>query len=336
MSKKANPTLVGTFVLVAIFLTVAVVIVLGGFRIKDDRIRCVTFFTGSLYGLDVGAPVTFRGVTVGRVTSIQINYDRQQSTYIIPVYIDIEQNPDPSGRVSTQASAEIAGTTIAQLIDQGMRAQLKISSLLTGKLYIDLDFHPKTQVELHDKVADLIEIPTLPSGLEQITQRLESLPLDEIIQKAASALDGINSIINSAETRKTLLSLEKTLANIDTLTEEAGSELSLLSDELQKGLAGITSLADTAGTFLHTVSKEAVPTSRDLRQMLTSLDAMALALTKTLESINQATAKDSTLSYQMINSLRELESAASSIRQLTEFLQRYPNALVFGQGEDKP
>jgi len=336
LSKKANPTLVGTFVLCAIGLTVAAVILLGDIRLKDDRIRCVTFFTGSLRGLDVGAPVAFRGVTIGRVTNIQINYDRQRSNYIIPVYIDIEQHPDPSGKASAQSSAEIAGTTIAQLIDQGMRAQLKISSLLTGKLYIDLDFHPNTQVELHSKATDLIEIPTLPSGLEQITQRLESLPLDEILHKTASALDGINNIINSAETRKTLLALENTLVNIDALSEQAGNELSLMSDELRKGLAGFTSLADTAGTFLHTVSKEAVPMSRDLRQMLTSLDATALALTETLESINQVTAKDSTLSYQMVNSLRELEVAAASIRQLTEYLQRYPNALVFGPGEDKP
>lgn len=336
MSKKANPTLVGAFVLGAIVLTVAAVIVLGGLRLKDDRIHGVTFFTGSLRGLDVGAPVTFRGVTIGRVTNIQINYDRQQSNYIIPVYIDIEQHPDPSGKISTQASVEIAGTRIAQLIDQGLRAQLKISSLLTGKLYIDLDFHPNTQVELHNKDADLIEIPTLPSGLEQITQRLESLPLDEILHKTASALDGINSIINSPETRKTLLALENTLVNIDALTEQAGNELSQMSGELRQGLASITSLADTAGIFLQTVNKEAVPMSRDLRQMLTSLDATALALTETLDSINQLTAKDSTLSYQVVNSLRELESAASSIRQLTEYLQRYPNALVFGQGENKP
>ena len=335
MSKQANPTLVGAFVLGAIVLTVAAVIVLGGLRLKDDRIRCVTFFTGSLRGLDVGAPVTFRGVTIGRVTNIQISYDHQQSNYIIPVYIDIEQHPNPSGKASTQSSAEIAGTRISQLIDQGLRAQLKLSSLLTGKLYIDLDFHPNIEVKLHGKAADFIEIPTLPSGLEQITQRLESLPLDEILHKTAAALDGINSIINSTETRKTLLALENTLINIDALTKQAGEELSLMSSELQQGLASITSLADTAGIFLHTVNKEAEPISHDLRQMLTSLDVAAMALTETLASINQLTAKDSTLSYQMVNSLRKLESAASSIRQLTDFLLQYPNALLFGHGEDK-
>ena len=336
MSKKANPTLVGTFVLCAIGLIIAAVIVLGNIRFKDDRIHCIAFFTGSLRGLDVGAPVTFRGVTIGRVTNIHINYDRRQSNYIIPVYIDIEQHPDPSGRTSTQSAVEIAATTIQHLIDQGLRAQLKLSSLLTGKLYIDLDFHPTTEVQRHGTVTERIEIPTLPSGLEQITQRLEGLPLDEIIHKTASALEGINNIINSADTRETLQALEQTLISLNALTHQASSELFQVSTEMKKGLAAITSLADTADILLQTVTNETMPTGRDLRQVLISLDATALTLTETLDNIDQLTARDSLFMYQVVNSLRELETTASSIRHLSEYLQRHPNALIFGQGGDKP
>jgi paraquat-inducible protein B len=336
LSKKANPTLVGAFVLCAIGLIVVAIIALGNIRFKDDRIHCIAFFSGSLRGLDVGAPVTFRGVTIGRVTNIHINYDRRQSNYIIPVYIDIEQHPDPSVSLAKQPSAENAATAIQQLIDQGLRAQLKLSSLLTSKLYIDLDFYPNTEIERHSADVDLIEIPTLPSGLEQITQRLESLPLDEILHKTISALDGINNLINSPETAPILLALEDMLINFTALTKQARDELPLLSAELKKGLTAIISLADTTEIFLHTLTEETILTSRDLRQMLISLNTAARSLEETINNIGQLTAKDSLFMYQAGNALRELEATASSVRQLSEYLQRYPNALILGQGEDKP
>lgn len=335
MSKKANPALVGAFVLAAVALTVAAVIALGSIKFKDNTFRCVAFFTGSLYGLDLGAAVTFRGVTIGRVSEIRINFDQQQNNYIIPVYIDIEQTQALEDNQANR-NPETLRNMIQQLIGQGLKAQLKTSSLLTGKLYIDLAFFPDTEVGLHSKDPELIEIPTQPSGLEQITQKLESLPLSEILNKTASALDGINSIINSTETRHALQALDSTLDRLDTLLAKADAELPGLTVELKKGLTNFSTLSVTASTFLKTADKELPPMSRDLQHLLTSLNGTATALTQTLNNIEQITAKDSLLSYQVTSSLQEIERAASSIRQLTDYLQQNPNALLFGQGEDKP
>lgn len=336
MSKKANPTLVGAFVLAAVALTVAAIIALGNIKFKDNTFRCVAFFTGSLYGLDLGAAVTFRGVTIGRVSEIRINFDQQQNNYIIPVYVDIEQTQALEGNQADSRDPKILREMIQQLIGKGLKAQLKTSSLLTGKLYIDLAFFPDTEVRLHSKDPELIEIPTQPSGLEQITQKLESLPLNEILNKTASALDGINSIINSTETRHALQALDSTLARLDTLLAKADSELPVLTAELKKGLTNFSTLSLTASAFLKTADKELPPMSRDLQHLLTSLNGTATALTKTLNNIEEITAKDSLLSYQVTSSLQEIEKAAASIRQLTDYLQQNPNALLFGQGEDKP
>lgn len=336
MSKKANPALVGTFVLAAIALTVAAIIMLGNIKFKDNKFRCVAYFTGSLYGLDIGASVTFRGVAIGRVSKIAINFDSQQNNYIIPVYIDIEQTPDLGDQQALSWNPKNIQQRIEQLISQGMRAQLKISSLLTSKLYVDLAFSPDTEAHLHGKDGKLCEIPTLPSGLEQITQKLVSLPLSEILNKTATALDGINSIINSAETRHSLQSLDTTLARLDTLLGRADTELPGLTAELKKGLANFSTLTTTANSILRTTDKELPSMSRDFHQLLTSLNGTAIALTKTLKNIELLTEKDSTLAFQVANSLQEIEKAASSLRQLTEYLQQYPNALVFGQGKDKP
>ena len=334
MSKKANPVLVGSFVLGALGLIIAAIIILGNIKLKDNRLRCIAYFTGSLYGLDIGAPVTFRGVAIGRVSQIRILYDDAQKNYAIPVYIDIEQTPLDSD-LGTSWEQDSVRKVMGQLIENGLRAQLKISSLLTSKLYIDLAFQPGTMLRLRHKDDKLFEIPTLPSGLEQITQKLEKLPLDEILNKTASALDGINSIINSEETRRALKSLDSTLNRLDILLGDMDEHIPGVLNELKSGLTNIATLSATATTVLKTTDKEIPVISNELQKLLVSLDKAAGSAVKSLNNLDQLTANDSNFSFQVIASLREIEKAAVSIKQLTDYLQQYPNALVFGQEDDK-
>ncbi|NLX19210.1 MAG: MCE family protein [Desulfobulbus sp.] len=336
MSKKANPTLVGAFILIALCLALAAVVILGKIKFKDNRLHCVAFFTGSLYGLDVGAPVTFRGVTIGRVSAVRISFDKQKKDYLIPVYIDIEQRPVLSGEKQDEWQPEKIRAMFQHLIDKGVRAQLKITSLLTGKLYIDLAFFPDTPITRYRTDDTYLEIPTQPSGLEQITQKLEKLPLDEILNKTAAALDGINSIINSEETRNVLSSFNTTLHQLNTLITRLNTEFPEVTEKIHHGLASFTSLADTATSLLRSTDKELPPISAELKKLLTELNSTAGALTRTLESIGRLTAEDSMFTYQIGTSLREIEQAAISIRHLTDYLQQTPNALIFGQAKESP
>ena len=337
MSKKANPTVVGAFVLVGLGLLIAAIIILGKIKFRDDTFRCIAFFTGSLWGLDPGAPVTFRGVTIGRVSQISIQYEQQpqQGQHLIPVYIDIKQPPATVDQDKGRLKRGELQQMMEQLVGQGLRAQLKTTSLLTGKLYIDLAFHPGAELRLHNRDDKLIELPTLPSGLEQITQKLESLPLSDIINKTAAALDGINSILHSEQAGQVLQTLNTTLARMDSLLGHTDAELPALVGELKKAINQYTTLAETATHLLHAADKELPKASGELHQLLASLNTTANGLTRTLANLEQLTAKDSDLSYQLTGSLREVERAAASIRELTDFLQQHPNALVFGQGEDK-
>jgi paraquat-inducible protein B len=336
LSKKANPTVVGVFVLIALAMALAATIILGRITFKDNRFRCVTYFSGSLHGLDIGAPVTFRGVTIGRVSAVRINFDEQQNNYVIPVFIEIEQTPGLTDNHTESWNPDTIRDTLQQLIDQGLRAQLRISSLLTGKLYVDLAFFPNSEVSLRNRDSSVFEIPSRASDLEQITQKLESLPLDEILNKTAAALDGIDSILNSKETRRSLETLSATLEQLNTLLGRADSAFPALAAELKQGLTNFATLSATANTFLQTADKELPGMSAELKQLLTSLNTTTDSLTKTLHNIEQLTAKDSMLSYQFAGSLREIERAAASIRQLTDYLHQNPNALLFGQGEDRP
>ena len=336
MSKKANPTLVGAFVLVALTLSLAAVVILGKIKFKDNRLRCVAYFTGSLYGLDVGAPVTFRGVTIGRVTSVQISFDEERNNYIIPVYLDIEQKPGLAHEQKTNWKPEELRAMLRQMIGQGMRAQLKITSFLTSKLYIDLAFFPETQISPRNRDDSLFEIPTQPSGMEQFTQKLESLPVAEMLNKAVSALDGINRIINSKEIGAMLGTLNSTADKLNGLLAHADVEIPVLAANLKKSLADFAALSASAAALFRTANKEMPEASAELKQLLAGLNATAASLTKTLNNIEQLTAQDSVFAYQVTASMREIERAAASVRQLSDYLQQHPNALIFGQREDQP
>jgi len=162
LSKKANPTIVGAFVLGAIGLIAAGTIFLGQFKFKSDTFRCVTYFTGSMHGLDIGAPVALRGVTIGRVSSIRLDFDRQTKEYIIPVYIDITPTPGQLNKEGQTPTPEQIENIMDHLIQRGMRAQLKINSLLTGKLYVDLAFYPDSEIRLYNRDTHFFEIHVIP------------------------------------------------------------------------------------------------------------------------------------------------------------------------------
>src|SRR5215831_9498547 len=143
MAKKANPKLIGGFVIGAIALALVGVIAFGGGKFLSPKVTAVLFFrASSLSGLDVGSPVTFRGVKIGSVTSLAIKYDVDQQTLQIPVHIEIEL--DKVEIVSGHRDIK----NFQALIERGLRGQLVVQSLVTGQASIEFNFHPDTPIVL--------------------------------------------------------------------------------------------------------------------------------------------------------------------------------------------
>lgn len=330
MSKKANPTIIGTFVFAALVIGVVGTILLGNLTIKKSPLHCILYFTGSLHGLDKGAPVTLRGVQIGRVTDIQIDFNRQQSNYTIPVYIEINQqaNVADAGRLS--AKEQILEKSMLHLINSGLRAQLKMRSLVTGKLYIDLAFYPETQIILHGPETKLIEIPTLPSGLEQLTQSLEDLPLNDLLSKVNQLIDGINKITNTGQIGDTLDSLQTSLHSFEqmiTRLEKTFPELVEHADQSLNGFDQLTlqatSLAQQTNTQITTLGKQGQQTLLLLQQAITTTQA-------SLKKIETIVNENSDISYDLSLTMHDIQQAARSIKNLSDTLQRSPEALLFG------
>ena len=138
MSKKANPTLIGVFVVGALVLAVAGVLVFGRGNLFSEKRRYVLFFDESIKGLTVGAPVMFRGVPIGSVTGIKLCFDSQDMSMATPVFIETE--PDRIQRIGERPLASRIlekrrqKEIMDRLIQKGLRAQLQTESLVTGRL----------------------------------------------------------------------------------------------------------------------------------------------------------------------------------------------------------
>ncbi len=331
MSKKANPTLIGTFVLIALAVAIAAIMVLGRFSFRDNALHCVAFFSGSMHGLDVGAPVAFRGVTIGKVSGIQLDYDQTKNTVVIPVFMELQQNA-----YTETGSPDQIRENIQQLIAQGLRAQMRASSLLTGKQYVELFLNPGSEPILHGAPSGILEIPTVASGLDKITEKLEKLPLEDILNKVASSLDTLNEIIGSEQTGAAVQSLGTSLQRMESILDTVNRHLPELLDEVNRTVADAAATMKEARDTLTDARQELRPLSADLQKMLLNLHKNSEGLNRTLVNLEKMSAGDSAFNYQLQNTLQEVAGAAASLRELSEYLRQNPNALVFGADKEKP
>jgi len=152
MGKRANPALIGAFVLFAIVICAAAVVVVGSGRLFRNTRTFVIFFPGSVNGLEKGAPVKFRGVPIGTVTDIRIRMRELAATGRIPVLIEVDRERvhELGGQHDT-----VDDQRVSELInDLGMRAQLQQQSFITGLLYVALD--PNCRAEPLSTVHDAV------------------------------------------------------------------------------------------------------------------------------------------------------------------------------------
>lgn len=190
MSKKANKTLIGAFVIGAVFLLIVAVIVFGSGSLFKRTNKYVLFFDGSIKGLSVGAPVVLRGVKIGTVKDIHLVYDFKIEDLAIPVFIEIE-----SSRIRN-LPRKLSVYDYKELINSGLHAKLDIQSFITGQLMIALDFYGGRQAKLHNIASPYPEIPTLPTSPD-IFELMDELPINEIADDLEQTVAGLNQLINS-------------------------------------------------------------------------------------------------------------------------------------------
>ena len=321
MGKKTNPAIVGAFVLGAIALAVLAVIVLGSGRLFQKRYEYVLFFQGNVNGLRVGAAVKFKGVEIGSVTRILFNLNTAQgpaqvisSGIRIPVIIELQQR-----RLQGTGAAELDledQQVMRSLIGSGLRAQLSMESIVTGVLYVDLDFHPGTPVKLvlpPGTNTPYMEIPTVPTPLEE----------------AQSAATVLIAQLEQVDFRKLSESIRQTLESISQLA--TSPQLKAAVDNLSRTEQSFNQAAVGIRQATLKLDKEIGPLTSSLRASSQAAGAALSQTRTTLAAMQDAFGEDSPLVYQTGKTMQDLDDAARSAKQLTEFLQRNPSAPVRGR-----
>jgi paraquat-inducible protein B len=372
MAKRANPTLIGAFVVGGLTLVVATVLLLGGREWFKRPVVCLMAFDGNVSGLTVGSPVSIRGVQVGSVSSIQI---RAGTPFVV-----VTTQFDParvSGLPGVIAEKGLA-RTLQDAVERGMRARLQTLSLLTGQLYIELGEHPETPARITGIDKAHCEIPTIPSALAQfqdqakkILKTVEELPLKELVESAARAIEGVDQVVRAPELRHAVESLDGTLReaqallrSIDTRVDassaalqatlgqaqrtidEVGREVSRLvrsvDSQVQPLAANLASTSDSTRELVRDVQRTLHGVDEQLGPALASLraasDSARDALRKAERSLDQVDGVldgRSPLGYQVVDTLDELTRAVRIWRTLGEEIDRQPNVLLFGRGASR-
>jgi paraquat-inducible protein B len=357
MSKQANRKAIGAFVVVALALAVAAIFVFGSGKFFEKRDYVVAYFQGSVKGLKVGAPVVFRGVTIGQVIKMAIYADRRDLSYQIPVVLQIDRDsfraigPDIKDRKQY----------FQDLIKKGLRAQLQLQSIVTGQLMVNIDFFPNTEVKLvgGKMVAipkDMVEIPTIQTPLQKIQQTLEDLPIGDLAKSMEKSLRGIENLVTSEELKKSLVYFKQTTKDIRDLVRHVDAKIDPLSADVGQTLKDVQNLirsinsqvdplaasvkqtSDTAGAalkdarkLLNNVDKQVQPLGGDLDRTLKAANGALKKAEETLANVNGVIGEGSPLRFQLETTFNELAQAARSIRVLAEYLQRNPDALLRGK-----
>jgi len=320
MSKHANPTVIGAFVVGAVILAVTAILLLGSGDLFVQKPRFVLYFKGSVKGLNVGSPVNFRGVNIGTVTNIQLVMGVSKADIRIPVTIEINPANFLNSDLMIKEMSRSSNARLSTLINAGLRAQLQLQSLLTGQLFIQLDFYPGTRVDLigDDRYP---EIPTIPTPIEKITRKLEDFPVDQVMNNITSISEGLNKLVNSQELHQSIQSLKETLETINRLVK---------SPELQKSITSLHNALDDLGSLARTVNTQVEPLGSELHVTLNETRLAMIQARGTLESA-QHLVSDQKLLYAIDNALAEITGAARSVRDLSDFLERQPQSILRGK-----
>ena len=260
-------------------------------------------FEQPLRGLSVGAPVQFSGVDLGNVVSMGVDFDPARHRF--PTVVGVVLYPQRLGQAleklpMAKGETELpTGRFLGELVQHGLRAQARTGNLLTGQLYIALDFIPNAPKATFDASAQPMVLPTVGGSFDRLQEQLagivgkiDKLPFEAIGQK-----------------------LDATLAELDLAAKKVNGEV----------LPGVTQTMQAASRTLQQAGQTMEQTGKTLEQAQ-----------KTFGTAQGMLADDAPLQQNLQQTLRELQRSARSLRTLTDLLGRHPEALLRGRPADPP
>lgn len=329
MKTKVSPAVVGLFVLGALVLGLAALFSFGGINFFSRPERFVVYFDESIHGLDLGSPVKLRGVRVGRVVNISLRYVPASNQSVVAVDCELNRNliSDEKGNlIDVTQDGKLQG-----LVDRGLRAQLGVIGLATGLLYVELDFldpkfYPATPRT--DLASSYVEMPAVPSAISEFQANLTEI-LNDVKKIDFAGL--------SREVQGLLVDVRKKINAMDTgaLVAEwtkAGASVRELaaSPELKQSLVSLSAASQKLDAILTEFTRNG-PTGESLARTIEDVRGTVTAFNSTAATVQKFINAQQNLGDDASQALIKLGDAAAAVRELADFLERNPSALLTGR-----
>ena len=275
MSKPANKKVIGVFVLGAIALLVVALVIFGSGKIFKKTFPLVFYFQGSVKGLNIGSAVMIRGVQVGSVTNVLAQFQPQDMSLRMAVYADFDPEKVVrigGGGVMLTVSQRERIARFKMLIDRGLRAQLETQSILTGLLMINLDFKPDTPVRLVGGDPEAVEVPTIPTPLEELSEKLRKIPFEKIFDKLANSLDRIEALISSPEVEGGVKNLGRSMEEVRKLVQNINDQIKPLSAGFQETLKDTRNVLKNADSQISGTASRLEGLMGDAQKLVQNVD----------------------------------------------------------------
>lgn len=338
MSKPVNPYTIGAFLVGSLALLITAILIFGGGQLLKKKSEYVIYFDSALNGLNIGAPVKLQGVQIGTVKEISLELDPNVSRISKPVVIEI----DPAMVMDTGGHPLDAATTLNQrrqtaqrLIDAGLKARLETQSLLTGLLYVEFNFYRDAPLKLTGlNYKNLPELPAVPTTVDEIKNiadeiltKFRQLPMDEIVKDLATTLKEVRDTLTSEQLKKDHAALTQTLKETEKLVANLNRDLVPLLSNMNGTVSDTRTLVQGFNRDMRPVL---ISTEKTLSTATKALDTATGILRESrhaLGSVETLAAPDAPL-WQSLEALRD---AAQSTKDLTDYLERHPDSIIYGK-----
>jgi phospholipid/cholesterol/gamma-HCH transport system substrate-binding protein len=284
MAKPVNRKLIGGFVVIAVAIMAASVIIFGSGEFFKRKNEFVLYFEGSVMGLNVGAPVVLGGVPIGQVKNIILRSELKENKYQTAVFV--ETYPERAQIISEGGDVGDLRERVPKLIEKGLRARLVTVSLITGQLGIEADLFPGTPIVLRKNKLDekYIEIPTIPSTMAKLGKALEKFDVEGLEARLGSILAGADRLINSPDIPAGIHEFKGAMQDARGLLQSANAKISTLTDNLNRTIDDADKLVKNVDGQVKPLSEKAQKAIDDADKLVRNVDDQVKPLSDNVQA----------------------------------------------------
>lgn len=317
-TSKNTSFAIGAFIVGAILLIFVALLFFSGGRLFSEKERVIMYFEGSVQGLQIGAPVKLKGVVLGEITDIQINFQNDNKTIVTAVTADLVMK-----RINSKG-ATVNGEFFTEAIKNGIRAQLNFQSFLTGLLYVELDFYPDSPIKLYKLQHEYRELPTIATQFEVLSKSFAELDIKGMVTHIDELAIEINNVIKSGEIQTAVKSVNRAANSIEKTSNSFNVKFSELSQNIEKTRTEVDKLLVELNTRTPELAQSLNNSLKDLHNSLEQVN-------KTAASIDGTFSEDAPLLNQLNTTLNEISRSAQAFRNLSETLEQQPESVLRGK-----